>query len=163
MRTHLAWASATLALVISAVTACGSSSATSSANPSTTCINASAPHHAYVVVEHLSGSSVQRCVGFATDTIDASTLMDSSGIEYQTQTFSFGKAVCQIDHEPAQFSDCLPQNQPYWSLFLETNDAWAVAQTGYAQVALRDKEALGWHYVQQSDPSPAPPPLPALS
>jgi len=163
VRTHLAWASATLALVLTAVTSCGSSSATSSTSPSTACVNASAPHHAYVVVQHLSGSSVQRCVGFTSDTIDASALMDSSGIEYQTQTYSFGKAICQIDNEPAQYTECLPQNQPYWSLFLETDNAWAVAQTGYTQVALRDREALGWRYVQPTDASPSPPPLPAES
>jgi hypothetical protein len=163
VRTHFVWASATLALVLSAVTACGSSSAAGSANPTASCVNAGAPHHAYVVVEHLSGSSVQKCVGFNSDTIDASALMDSSGIEYQTQTFSFGKAICQIDNEPKQYAECLPQNAPYWALFLETSSAWAVAQTGYTQVALRDKEALGWHYVQPTDPSPAPPPLPTQS
>ena len=160
MRTHRMLASATLALVLTAVSACGSSSSTGSANPTAGCINASAPHHAYVVVEHLSGSTVQRCVGFSTDNIDASTLMDSSGIEYQTQTFSFGKAICQIDSEPKQYTECLPQNQPYWELFLESNGAWAPAQTGYAQVALRDREALGWQYVAQTGPTPAPPPLP---
>jgi len=157
------WASATLALVLSGVISCGSTTTTGSATPASACINASAPHHAYVVVEHLSGSSVQRCVGFSGETIDATALMDQSGIEYQTQTFSFGKAICQIDKEPAQYSECLPQGQPYWGLFLETNGAWALAQTGYTQVALRDQEGLGWHYVSQTDPSPAPPPLPTVS
>ena len=157
MRNRLIWASATLAI---AIAACGSSSpATSSTSPASSCVNAGATHHAYVVAQHLSGASLQRCVGFDGDTIDGQTLMDESAIEYQTQTFSFGKGVCQVDNEPVQFTACLPQNQPYWALFIESGGAWTDAQTGYTAVTLHDKEALGWHYVQASDPSPAPPPL----
>jgi len=112
-----------------------------------------------VVVQHLSGATLQKCVGFAGDTIDGLALMDQSGIEYQAQTFSFGKAVCQLDNEPAQFTKCFPDNKPYWSLFIETGGAWASAANGFTDAKVHDKEALGWHYVQQTDPSPAPPPL----
>jgi hypothetical protein len=155
VRNRLIWASATLALVIAA---CGSSP-TSSASPANTCVNGGAAHHAYVVVEHLSGASIQKCVGFAGATIDGQALMDQSTIEYQKQTFSFGNGACQIDNEPAQFSECFPKNKPYWSLFVETGGAWAAAQTSYNAVNLQDKEALGWHYVDSSDQNPAPPPL----
>ena len=155
MRNRLIWASATLALVIAA---CGSSP-TSSASPAGSCVNASAAHHAYVVVEHLSGASIQKCVGFAGATIDGQALMDQSTIEYQKQTFSFGNGACQIDNEPAQFSECFPKNKPYWSLFVETGGVWAAAQTAYNAVNLHDKEALGWHYVDSADQNPAPPPL----
>jgi hypothetical protein len=155
VRNRLIWASATLALVIAA---CGSSP-TSSASPANTCVNAGAAHHAYVVVEHLSGTSIQRCVGFAGATIDGQALMDQSTIEYQKQTYSFGNGACQIDNEPAQFTECFPKNKPYWSLFVETSGAWAAAQTSYNAVNLHDKEALGWHYVDSSDQNPAPPPL----
>jgi hypothetical protein len=155
VRNRLIWASATLALVIAA---CGSSPS-SSASTTNSCVNATAAHHAYVVVEHLSGASFQKCVGFAGDTIDGASLMDQSTISYQTQTFSFGKGVCAIDKEPAQFTECFPKDKPYWSLFIETGGAWAAAQTGYAAVNLHDKEALGWHYVDSADQNPAPPPL----
>jgi hypothetical protein len=111
VRNRLIWASATLALVIAA---CGSSSPTSPANPVNSCISGGAAHDAYVVVQHLTGASLQRCVGFDSDTIDGQTLMDKSSIEYQVQVFSFGKAVCQVDNEPKQYSECLPKNQPYW-------------------------------------------------
>lgn len=156
MQKHLIWASATLALVFAA---CGGSSPTSQSTPASSCANAGAAHHAYVVVEHLSGASVQKCVGFAGDTIDGQSLMDQSGVEYQAQTFSFGKAACQVDNEPAQYSTCFPQNKPYWALFVETGGAWATAMNGYTDAKVHDKEALGWHYVQATDPSPAPPPL----
>jgi len=111
----------------------------------------------------MSGTSLQKCVGFDGDTIGGQALMDQSGIEYQAQTFSFGKAVCQVDNEPAQYSECFPQNKPYWALFVDAGGTWASATNGYTDVKLHDKEALGWHYVQQTDPSPAPPPLPKQS
>jgi len=155
VRMHPVWASATLSLVIAA---CGSSTGSSSSGLAGSCVNAGAPHHAYVVVEHLSGTSFQKCVGFTGDTIDGQSLMDQSGVKYQTQTYSFGKGVCQIDNEPAQYTQCLPQNKPYWALFVEAAGTWAGAQTGYTAINLHDKEALGWHYVQATDPSPAPPP-----
>ncbi len=159
MRKHLIWASATLALTLGAVNACGGSPAASTSSPATTCVNPSAAHRAYVVVEHADAShEFQKCVGFAGDTIDGQTLMDQTGIEYQTQTFSFGKAVCQVDNEPAQYAKCFADTGPNWALFVETNGAWAEAQTGYTQVTLHDKEALGWRYT--ADQSPAPPPLP---
>jgi hypothetical protein len=156
VRKHLMWASATLALVIAA---CGGTSPTSQASPTASCVNAGAVHHAYVVVQHLSGATVQKCVGFAGDTLDGQSLMDQSGIEYRTQTFSFGKAVCQIDIEPAQYSTCLPPNQPSWWLFIESENAWTVASTGYTAVNLHDRGALGWRYVPASDASPSPPPV----
>jgi len=156
VRKHIATASAILALVL--VAACGSSSSSSASNPNSSCVNASAPHHAYVVVEHLSGTLVQKCVGFTGDTIAGQALMDQSGIKFQTQTYSFGKAACAIDNEPASFTQCLPQNAPYWALFVETKGAWATAQTGYDAVNLNDKDALGWRYVQSSDQNPSPPP-----
>ena len=156
MRKHPIWASATLALVIAA---CGGSSPTSQATPTSSCANATAAHHAYVVVEHLAGTTTQKCVGFAGDTIDGQALMDQSGIEFQAQTFSFGKGACQIDNEPAQFSKCFPANSPYWSLFIEAGGAWTSSTKSFDSLQLHDKEALGWHYVQPTDPSPAPPPL----
>jgi hypothetical protein len=114
-----------------------------------------------VVVEHQSGKTVQRCVGFSGSTVDAVTLMKEARIEYQAQTTSFGLGVCQIDNEPARFSECFPQGQPYWSLWVETGGSWTMSQAGVAQVKLRDHEALGWHYVPQTGPSPAPPPRPS--
>jgi hypothetical protein len=150
------WASATLAIVI---TACGGSSPTATATPSPTCVNASAPHHAYIVVQHLSGASLQGCVGFTGDTIDGKSLMAQSRIPYQTQTFSFGLGVCAVDSEPAQFSECFPKDKPYWSLFIESAGAWTPAQVGFDQEKLKDNDALGWRYVPSTDQKPSPPPL----
>jgi hypothetical protein len=156
VRKHIAYASATLAIITAA---CGSSSQQATATPSPTCANGAAEHHAYVVVEHLSGTSIQACVGFDGDTVDGKALMDKSGIAYQTQTFSFGLGVCAVDNEPKQFTECFPQGQPYWSLFVEQSGAWTMAQVGFDQVKVHDKDALGWRYVPATDASPSPPPL----
>jgi hypothetical protein len=142
------------------VAACSSPHATSSAAQVSSCANAGAPHHAYVVVQHLSGASLQRCVGFDGAMIDGQTLMDQSGVEYQAHALTTGKAVCQVDNEPAQVSQCFPPQQPYWALFVETGGKWASGDAGgYTMATLRDGDALGWHYVPAADAAPAPPPL----
>jgi hypothetical protein len=151
---------ASLALVLFLV-ACGGQAAGSGAGSASGSGCPSAPHHAYVVVEHLSGGVIRRCVGFSGATIDGDQLMRRSGIEYQTQTFSgLGKAVCQIDREPAHFSTCFPKGQPYWALFESRHGGpWVTPATGYAALKLDDGDALGWRY-EAATGSPAPPPPP---
>ncbi|TME24870.1 MAG: hypothetical protein E6I67_00090, partial [Chloroflexi bacterium] len=66
---------------------CGSQP-TASSNPTSAsassripCADIKAPHHAYVVVQHMSGDWIQRCIGFAPTYIDGQTIMDRSGIQ----------------------------------------------------------------------------------
>jgi len=161
VRKQVFGAGATLALLIAA---CGGSPATSTGSSSggaASCVNPGAPHRAYVVVQHLSGKKVQRCVGFSGDTLDAVTLMKQSKIEYQAQTTREGVEVCQVDHEPARFSECFPAGQPYWSLWTEVAGRWIFSNVMFSnQMRLHDGQALGWHYVPLTEPSPAPPPKP---
>jgi hypothetical protein len=163
VRKHLLTASATLAALISfaVVDACGGATASNApAASGTTCINAKAAHKAYVVVTHLDGKSVERCVGFDGDQINGDDLMTQSGLQVQAQQFSFGKAICQIDQEPASFTDCFPKNQPYWSLYTETaGGPWQQAQTGYTAINLKSGDGLGWRYTPAAA-SPAPLPSP---
>jgi hypothetical protein len=154
MRDHLLAAGTTLLLVA----ACGAPVA-SSTSTSSGCVGASTAHRAYVVVEHQSGATMQRCVGFSDGFIDGQTLMDQSGIQYQAHSNASGKVVCQVDNEPKQFSQCFPSGQPYWALFIESGGKWTSAPAGFTDAKLHDKDALGWHYVGAMDPSPAPPPL----
>jgi len=146
----------TLALFVAA---CSPRPAGTSAGQTIPCVNPSAAHHAYVVVQHLSGAAFQRCVGFDGATIDGQALMDQSGVQYMAHKLSAGKAVCQVDNEPQQVTECFPQNRPYWALFLETKSVWSGSTTGFTEASLHDGDALGWHYVAATDPSPAPPPL----
>jgi len=157
MRKHLLGVAATLALVLAA----GCGGAAGSTSSGTACVNSSAAHKAYLVVRHADRKVVNKCVGFAAAQINGGDLMKQSGIEYQAQTFSFGKAVCQLDDEPAQFSECFPKDKPFWALYeLVGGQPWVQAQTAYTQVDLKDGDALGWTYASPTA-SPAPPPLPA--
>lgn len=160
MRKHVMWVSATLALALGTVSACGGSPSQSSGTQGASCVNASAAHHAYIVVEHGSATTLQKCVGFSGDAIDGQSLMDKSGLKYQAQDFggTLGKAVCQIDNEPAHYDKCFSDSGPWWLLFVDANGQWASAQTGYTTIMLHDKQALGWVYTASS--SPSPPPLP---
>src|SRR5437868_1953343 len=93
----------------------------------TPCADIKAPHHAYVVVQHMSGDWIQRCIGFAPTYIDGQTIMDRSGIQYQVQYLEAGKAVCQVDLEPRQYRECVPPNSPRWALFIESHGRWSTA------------------------------------
>lgn len=117
-------------------------------------------HHAYVVVQHLTGSWFDRRVDFTGDQIDAVTAMNRSGIEYSTQQVSSGKVVCQVDNEPSTYAVCFPPNKPYWALFVMSAGRWTNGSGGVSDVVLRDGEAIGWHYVPSGTSSPAPPPSP---
>lgn len=163
MRKHFIGASAKLAITSAVVTglitaACGTTPQTAATTPSASCAG-TGTHHAYVVVEHLSGQSTQRCVAFDGGTITGKQLMDQSGITYQAQTFSFGLGVCAVDNEPKQFTECFPKGAPYWNLFVEHAGAWTSAQTAFDQVQVADHDALGWRYVPAADQNPSPPPL----
>jgi hypothetical protein len=138
----------------------GGAAASPSASPAGTAVNTCAKAHqskhlAYLVVQHMSGQAIERCAGFDGDTIDGATVMQATGIQFQAGT----GAVCQIDHEPLQFSDCTPA-QPHWSLWLYTAGAWSAATTPYARLQLHDRDALGWRYVTTSDAQPPPMPQP---
>jgi len=155
VRKHFMWASATLAIITAA---CGTTPQTAATTPSASCAGTGA-QHAYVVVEHLSGQSIQRCVAFGGGTLNGKQLMDQSGIPYQTQTFSFGLGMCAVDNEPAQFTECFPKGKPYWNLFIEHAGTWTSAQSAFDHVEVGPGDALGWRYVPAADQNPSPPPL----
>jgi len=56
-------------------------------------------------------------------------------VEYQAHPLSTGKAVCQVDNEPAQVSQCFPPQQPYWALFVESSGRWANATGGFTEAS----------------------------
>lgn len=141
----------------SAAPAAGSSPAGSSAS----CSKSGKPHRAYVVVQHLDGRSLTRCVEFAGEQISGDELMKKSGVPFVAQRFSFGDAVCAIDGEPKGYSTCLPQGAPYWALWISSGArAYRQAELGYTQVRLGPGEALGWRYTSPTDANPLPPPPP---
>lgn len=134
----------------------GSASAPATSSAVNTCAKAhQSKHVAYLVVQHLSGQAIERCAGFDGDTIDGAGVMQATGIQFQAGT----AAVCQVDHEPQQFTDCTPA-QPHWSLWLYTAGAWSASTVPYGQVQLHDRDALGWRYVTTAEAQPPPVPQP---
>src|SRR5256885_646754 len=122
------------------------------------CVDPNAPHHAYVVVEHLSGARIERCVGFGPEIIDGQTIMDRSGIAYAAQWGGPSTVMCRLDLEPLApdleplapntGGACAPSANSYWAAFVESKGRWSIVPGTFTQVQLRDKEALEWHYVR---------------
>jgi hypothetical protein len=138
------------------MSACGNGSAGSGSSPGATCSGSG--HHVEVVVELGDHHVVDRCVAFQKSEIAGETALRRSGIEYATQHFSFGNAVCQIDHDPTSYTDCFATGQPYWALFLWTGGGkWKSASTGISEVTLKTGQALGWRYDSSSGTAAAPP------
>ncbi len=124
------------------------------------CVDVAAANHAYVVVQHMSGTWIERCIGFAPDFIDGQTIMDRSGIQYQTQPAGATSLMCQVDLEPRHPTGCVNPGQPHWALFVELGGHWSLSHTGFSDVRLFNKQALGWRFVRAGDAAPSPPPLP---
>jgi cell division septation protein DedD len=141
----------------------GTASAAARTGPATpVCAQAATAHHVGVVVEHGNGQVLRQCVSFATATITALSALKASGIENATQTFggSLGDAVCQIDHEPTSYSQCLPSSGSYWVFFVaRAGGSWTNAAQGISNTALSDGDDAGFRYdpLAGADPPPASP------
>ncbi|MBJ7595332.1 MAG: hypothetical protein JF886_10815 [Candidatus Dormibacteraeota bacterium] len=131
------------------------------------CAQASGVHHAALVAQHGDGRPpVTTCVSFGTDSITGDELLTAAraqGVESQTLGSSdsgYGKAVCQIDYEPAQYpSTCWSGSSPYWALFVSRGGgAWTESSLGISSQTFRDGDAEGFRYEGQSDGSPPPSP-----
>jgi hypothetical protein len=139
-----------------------------------TCVGAG-QNHAAVVVEHLGGATIQRCVAFSGATIGGDDLLTASGIESDLQPLGgLGYAVCQVDREPSPVPpNCLPSgSDPYWVIFVARGGGpWATATQGISNLTFADGDAEGFRFYPQSGtapppvsaspcPAPTPPPTP---
>jgi hypothetical protein len=108
---------------------------------------AAGANHAALVVEHADGSVVTRCVAFDADSISGEDLLNRSGLAWSAQTFGgFGDAVCALDGEPAQYTECLGKDR-YWAVFVaRTGGSWQLANVGISTMTLRDGDAEGFRY-----------------
>jgi hypothetical protein len=125
------------------------------------CAHAALAHHAGIVVEHGDGQVVRQCVGFDTATITALAVLQTSGIENATESYGgLGQAVCQIDHEPTSYTQCLPSSGSYWVFFISRGGgAWASSSQGVSIVTLGDGDDVGFRYdpLAGADPPPVSP------
>lgn len=163
-RTRVPAAAVLILAAGAAVAACGSSGssqAATTAAASGSCTGVPGAHHARLVVETAPGKVVQRCVGFAGPKVAALTLIADSHVETGMQKYSFGQAICQVDHVPAHYSQCLPSGQDYWALFLSTDGHhWTSPSTGVSDVSVPAGGSLGLRYDSPKG-TPAPPPRPS--
>jgi len=125
------------------------------------CTAATYTSHVTLVVEHGDGRVVGLCIGFDGSTIGGEEVLQASGLEYATGGYgSLGEAVCQIDHEPASYTSCLPASGPYWAVFVARGGgAWEDAASGISSLSFASGDAEGFRYDPQdgADPPPASP------
>lgn len=125
------------------------------------CTDVPGHHHARVVVEVAPGHVEQRCVGFSGKKIAALRLLKDSHIELGTQKFSFGVAICQVDHVPSHYSQCLPSGKDYWAVFLSTDGhRWTSPSSGVSDISVPAGGSLGLRYDSPTG-TPAAPPKPS--
>ncbi len=150
---------ATLALLLAAAGLSGCGGAAAHARAVGAC-TARTPPHVTVVVESSPARVLDRCVPVGGRSISAETAMRRSGIELALQHFSFGDAVCQLDHVPHGYTQCFSAGTPYWSLFVAApGRPFHASTTGISALRVGAGSAIGWHYVPARGPD-TPPPLP---
>ncbi len=147
-----------------AVAAGGSSDASASVSSSAptpgSCAGVPGHNHARLVVEASAGKVVARCIGFSGSSLPGLKLLEESHVEFSTQAFSFGVAICQVDDIPAHYTKCLPTGQDYWALFLSTNGrTWTSPSVGISDIKVPPGGSLGLRYDSPKG-TPAPPPHP---
>ncbi len=156
MRNRLAGA----ALAMLVLAACGGQSAghpaPTAAAARAACPDMQAVHHAYVVVQHLSGTWFQSCIGFDPAFIDGQTILDRSGIEYLAEAAGSSKLVCQMDLEPAHVTACGGPAWPRWVAYVEVAGKWSPIGTDYSAVRLYDRQAIGWRFARTALVGPPP-------
>ena len=141
--------------------AAGASSRAPGSSASGSCANVSGTHHARVVVESSAKHVVERCVGFSGKKIPALELLKDSHIQLGTQTYSYGVAICQVDHVPSHYSQCLASGQDYWAVFLSNRGrAWTTPSVGVSEISVPPGGSLGLRYDSPTG-TPAPPPKPS--
>ncbi|HET6874494.1 MAG TPA: hypothetical protein VFH70_06930 [Acidimicrobiales bacterium] len=124
------------------------------------CTGVPGAHHARVIVETSPTAVLDRCVGFSSPTVSATSLLSDAHVSLGTQKYSFGLAICQVDGVPAHYSQCLPSGQPYWALFVSQDGApWSGASAGVSATTLHPGDSLGLRYDSPTG-NPVPPPAP---
>jgi hypothetical protein len=122
------------------------------------CVAAAQAGHVSLVVEHGDGRTVSRCVSFSGRSVTGEQILQASGLEYATQSYgSLGDAVCEVDHEPAAYTSCLPSSGNYWVLFVSrSGGAWQEAAKGISQTTFSSGDAAGLRYDPETGADPPP-------
>ncbi len=123
------------------------------------CAAASYTHHASLVVEHGDGHALRVCIGFDSPALTGDEMLQAGGIQHGEVDYGpLGKAVCQIDSEPATYPNtCWTQTSPYWVVFVSrAGGAWQASGQGVSSLTFADGDAEGFRYDSQTGPAAAP-------
>ncbi|WP_298335082.1 hypothetical protein [Ferrimicrobium sp.] len=144
--------------------ACGSASSSLASTidfgGSSSCAQVPASKAVKVVVEPSSHKVISGCTEIGTSPIAALTLLKKAHIELGTQKYNFGVALCQADHVPAHYTECLPANADYWNVYVaKAKGKWVSSSVGISDIQLTRGESLGLRYVSnvKNPPNPAGP------
>jgi hypothetical protein len=125
------------------------------------CAQASSAHHAALVVEHGDGAVIRVCVAFTAESITGDQVLALSHVQYATADYGgTGKAVCQIEGEPAQYPPgCWTASSPYWAMLVSRGGgSWLTSSLGISSQTFHDGDAEGFRFEGQSDTSVPPSP-----
>lgn len=148
-------------LLLAAAVVCGLAIAVPTGPAHPACVRAAGEHHVALVVEHGDGRVVTACVAFTGGMITGEQILNASGIEWGAADYgSLGKAVCQVDHEPATYPpNCLQAGHPYWATFLARGGGgWSTTPYGVSRQTYVDGDAAGLRYDPPTGSPAAPPP-----
>jgi hypothetical protein len=118
-------------------------------------------NQAGLVVVHGNGTVITRCVSFSEAEISGVTLLQRSGLPWQSANGPTGAALCALDGEGCAASDCFCKCKQapcaYWNYFTGNEDgSWFYAGVGAAVRTLKNGDTDGWVW---GDGSASPPQL----
>jgi hypothetical protein len=107
------------------------------------------PYQAGLLVVHGDGSVITRCVTFTEPEISGLTLLQRSGLQWQSSNGPMGAALCTLDGEGCSVSDCFCQCKQapcaYWNYFTGSGDgSWLYSGIGAAVRTLKHGDIDGW-------------------
>ena len=107
------------------------------------------PNRAGLVVVHGDGGVTTRCVSFAEPEISGMTLLQRSGLLWQSSNGPMGSALCALDGEGCAASDCFCKCKQapcaYWNYFTGNGDgSWTYSGVGVAVRTLKNGDIDGW-------------------
>lgn len=121
-------------------------------------LHAAAPliHRAGMLVQFADGSAAQVCVPFTEDSLTGYELLERSGLVVESVTDpSLGRAVCRIQADGCEISNCFCDMPNYWSYWRLTGGEWGYAPAGADQNLVKDGDVDGWAWGEGMPPQAA--------
>lgn len=111
---------------------------------------------AALVITMVDGSSLLRCVEFEAPSISGFDLLTESGLVLETGVDPLrGMAVCSIEDEGCQSSNCFCDMPNYWSYWHWKDDVWSYAGSGAGTYEVSDGALEGWSWGDGKEPARA--------